>query len=258
MKTILYTNNIKIKQIVISITLVFFLFSNLNSQISKISSQNIKVDDFKASNNELEELIKPYKKEIIKLQKKIGFSTKSLSIRDGELEYTLGNLIADILLEESNNLFKNKFFKNIDFCLLNYGGIRGTLNKGVITQHDLVTIMPFNNLSTVVKISGNKVQELFQYLNNDNKQHPVSGLKIIFNEKKIQNVLIQNKKFNINKSYYVLTSNFLQEGGDKMDFFINPLELYNLETNIREVLIKHITMKKKIEVKLDNRIQRIK
>ena len=70
MKTILYTNNIKIKQIVISITLVFFLFNNLNSQISKISSQNIKVDDFKASNNELEELIKPYKKEIIKLQKK--------------------------------------------------------------------------------------------------------------------------------------------------------------------------------------------
>jgi hypothetical protein len=43
-----------------------------------------------------------------------------------------------------------------------------------------------------------------------------------------------------------------------MDFFINPLELYNLETNIREVLIKHITMKKKIEGKLDNRIQRIK
>ena len=105
--------------------------------------------------------------------------------------------------------------------------------------------IPFNNLSTVVKISGNKVQELFQYLNNDNKQHPVSGLKIIFNQKKIQNALIQNKKFNINKSYYVLTSNFLQEGGDKMDFFINPLELYNLETNIREVVIKHITMKKK-------------
>ena len=96
MKTILYTNNIKIKQIVISITLVFFLVSNLNSQISKISSQNIKVDDFQASNNELEELIKPYKKEIIKLKKKIGFSTKSLSIRDGELESTLGNRIADI------------------------------------------------------------------------------------------------------------------------------------------------------------------
>jgi len=129
---------------------------------------------------------------------------------------------------------------------------------GVITQHDLVTIMRFNNLSTVVKISGNKVQELFQYLNNNNKQHPVSGLKIIFNQKKIQNALIQNKKFNINKSYYVLTSNFLQEGGDKMDFFMNPLELYNLETNIREVVIKHITLKKKIEGKLDNRIQRIK
>jgi len=79
LKTILYTNNIKIKQIVISITLVFFLFSNLNSQISKISSQNIKVDDFHASNNELEELINLIKRKI-KLQKN-WILYKSLSIR---------------------------------------------------------------------------------------------------------------------------------------------------------------------------------
>ena len=76
--------------------------------------------------------------------------------------------------------------------------------------------------------------------------------------KKINKVLIQNKKFDINKSYYVLTSNFLQEGGDKMIFFKDPLELYSLNTNIREVLVKYISRKKNIESKLDNRIIRKK
>ena len=63
---------------------------------------------------------------------------------------------------------------------------------------------------------------------------------------------------NINKSYYVLTSNFLQEGGDKMIFFKEPEELYDLNLNIRDVLIYHIANKKMISSKLDNRIKRIR
>jgi 5'-nucleotidase len=55
-----------------------------------------------------------------------------------------------------------------------------------------------------------------------------------------------------------LTSNFLQEGGDKMVFFANPIELYSLDLNLREVLIKYIQSKKEIIGKLDNRIIRLK
>ena len=42
-----------------------------------------------------------------------------------------------------------------------------------------------------------------------------------------------------------------------MNFFIKPLELYSLNTNIREVLINHISKIQIVRSELDNRIIRI-
>ena len=257
MKPILYTNNKKFKHIVIILTIFFFSCSNYNYQINDIKGENIIVLDSIVKNEELNKLINPYRNKIKELQKVIGYSQKSLSIRDGVLESSLGNLLADILIEESNPIFSKISSKEIDFCLLNFGGIRGNLNKGQITQHDLFTIMPFNNTSTVVKLSGEKVLELIQYINKEKLAHPVSGIKIEFKGNKINKVLVKNKKFNIDNTYYILTSNFLQEGGDKMVFFKNPLELYSLKTNIRDVLINYIMKKDTIVSKTDNRIIRL-
>ena len=225
--------------------------------IKEIKVNNIKIADSLSVNNELESIISPFRDEIKELEKVIGYSNESLSIRDGELESTLGNLIADILIEECNPVFNDLTTKNIDFSLFNYGGIRGTMNKGNITQHDLFTIMPFQNIAIVVKLNGSKILELLEYLNLENIAHPISGISIEFNQNEIK-AIINGKDFNINKSYYVLTSNFLQEGGDKMIFFKEPEELHDLNLNIRDVLIYHIANKKMISSKLDNRIKRIK
>ena len=225
-----------------------------NYKIQDSKGLNLRVVDSLNSNSELNLIISPFRDKIKDLEKTIGYSIKSLSVRDGMLESSLGNLIADILIEESKPIFKNITSEDIDFCLLNYGGIRGTLNKGVITQYDIFTIMPFENTSTVVELSGEKVLELVNYLKNEQKAHPVSGIKIEFKDDKIINILINNKKFNINNTYYVLTSNFLQEGGDKMMFFKDPLELFSLKTNIRDVLINFIVKTDTIVSNKDNRI----
>ena len=256
MKPILYFNNKKYKNIVIVIIILFLSCNNYNYQINNIKVENIIVLDSIVKNEELDNLVQPYRNKIKDLQKIIGYSKKSLSIRDGILESSLGNLLADILIEESKPVFNKMYSKNIDFCLLNFGGVRGNLNKGQITQHHLFTIMPFNNTSTVVKLTGKKVLELIKYINKAKLAHPSSGIKIEFIGEKIDKVLVENKKFNVDDTYYVLTSNFLQEGGDKMDFFKNPLELYPLKTNIRDVLINYITKKDTIIGKKDNRIIR--
>jgi 5'-nucleotidase len=248
----------KLKLIVLIITLLSFSCTNTSYNISNISFEdNIKIKD-SIIDSEIELIIKPYRNKIKKLKKVIGSSKESYSIRDGKLESTLGNLIADILYEECNPKFKEITSKNIDFALFNYGGVRGTLNKGDITQHDLFTIMPWKNLATVVKIKGEKVVDLINYFNNENLAHPSSKIEIEFFNKKVKKILINKKEFESDKDYYVLTSNFLQEGGDKMIFFKDPLELYNLNLNLRELLIKSMTNKKLVESKLDNRIFRSK
>ena len=246
----------KLKLIVLIITLFSVSCTNTGYTISKVSYEdNIKVLD-SIDDIEIELIIKPFRDKIKTLEKTVGFSKESYSIRDGKLESTLGNLIADILYEESNPEFYKITSNNIDFALFNYGGVRGTLNKGEITQHDLFTIMPWKNLATVVKIKGEKVIDLVDYFNNENLAHPSTRLEIEFINNKIKKILINKRKFDKNKSYYVLTSNFLQEGGDKMTFFKDPLELYNLNLNLRDLLIKSIENKKTIESKLDNRIFR--
>ena len=224
----------KLKLIVLIITLFSVSCTNTGYTISKVSYEdNIKVLD-SIDDIDIELIIKPYRDKIKTLEKTIGFSKESYSIRDGKLESTLGNLIADILYEESNPEFYKITSNNIDFALFNYGGVRGTLNKGEITQHDLFTIMPWKNLATVVKIKGEKVIDLVDYFNNENLAHPSTRLEIEFINNKIKKILINKRKFDKNKSYYVLTSNFLQEGGDKMTFFKDPLELYNLNLNLRD------------------------
>jgi len=234
---------------------MFASCEKVNYVVSDVQGNNIKISDSLIIDNQLEQLIAPYRNELKRLEKVIGYSNQSLSVRDGELESTLGNLIADILMEECNPVFKNMSGKNIDFCLLNYGGVRGTMNRGNITQYDLFTIMPFKNLATVVKLDGNKILELLKYLSKENIAHPVSGINIEFNDEKITTI-IGDKKFDINKSYYVLTSNYLQEGGDKMNFFKDPLKLIELNLNIRDILINNIKKRKSVSSKLDNRIIR--
>jgi len=247
----------KFRLIVLILTILIYSCAETNQKIVKVSiNENISIADT-IDNVEIEKIITPYRNKIKSLEQVIGFSEASYSIRDSELESTLGNLIADILYQECNYEFKKINSREIDFALFNYGGIRSTLNEGEITQHNLFTIMPWKNVATVVKIDGQKVIDLIDYIDSENLAHPSSKLNIKFFEDKTSEVYINGKKFNKEKDYYVLTSNFLQEGGDKMTFFSNPIELHSLELNLREVLISHIKNKKTIVSRVDNRIERI-
>ena len=96
---------------------MFFSCVSIQYQINSIEVENTKVFDSSAKNLELDNLIRPYRNKIKKLEKKIGYSEKSLSIRDGGLESTLGNFIADVLIKNSDSIFYNLTSKKIDFCL---------------------------------------------------------------------------------------------------------------------------------------------
>ena len=110
----------KFNLFVLILTFLCFSCTNNKTSIIKVSTEkNIKIKD-SINNNELELIIDPYRKEIKTLEKVIGYSKGSYSIRDSELESTLGNLIADILYEEINTEFKKIESKELDFALFNF------------------------------------------------------------------------------------------------------------------------------------------
>ena len=231
--------------------------SNTIFEISEINAENIKISSSNEENEELENIIEPYQIKINSLRKVIGYSKNSMSVRDGVLESSLGNFLADILMAEVNLIF-NEFTENqIDFCILNMGGVRANINEGIVTQHDLFKVMPFENKAVVVKITGKDVLNMVNFINEENKAHPTSGLKIVYVKNELDNILIKNKVFDITKNYLVLTSDFLQNGGDNMYFLESPIEKFELNINIREAFINRIKSIDTVYGKKDNRISRI-
>ena len=74
-------------------------------------------------------------------------------------ETNLGNLITDAMEDYAAKNFKHK----PDFAVTNGGGIRASISKGKVTQNDIITVLPFGNLISQIKVKGTNVKEAFEH-----------------------------------------------------------------------------------------------
>ena len=224
--------------------------------LTKIEGKQLPVTGGINSKKEIEDFIKPYKESVDKeMNTIISYTTSNLVRTDGELESSLGNLMADLCFEKANPIFKSRNGKNIDFALFNYGGIRAGITHGNITTQNAFNLMPFENSLVVVELSSQKIEELVQYLIKENKANPISKHVQLVITKSGYTLKINNQLLDKNKTYFVLTSDYLQNGGDHMNFFKDPVNLYSIDYKIRSAIIDYLTEKDTIKVNLDGRFR---
>ncbi len=255
------------------LSLLFFIFHLLISscksvtsyseketqQLYKTQATQIKIDSTTAKNKRINDFIKPFKTHLNnELDAVLCTTPINLTRTDGKLESSLGNLMADICYSQGNPKFKNKTSYEIDFVLLNYGGIRAAIPKGNITARNAFEVMPFENEMIIVELTGEKVKELLTYLTTQKKAHPIANIRLELKNNNYQNVTINNKPFKVIKNYFVLTSDYLQQGGDKMYFFKNPVSLHKIDYKIRNALIDYFKKATIITPNLDNRFSNAK
>lgn len=72
--------------------------------------------------------------------------------------------------------------------------------------------------------------------------------------KKATQILIQGKPLDNKKIYYVVTSDYLVNGGDNMTFFKKGVEKYDLDYKLRNVMIDYFKANKEIKANTDIRI----
>jgi 2',3'-cyclic-nucleotide 2'-phosphodiesterase (5'-nucleotidase family) len=102
---------------------------------------------------------------------------------------------------------------------LNNGGIRSIIPKGNVTARTAYEVMPFENSTVVLAISGKVVLEIVDYIISEKKPHPLSGMSFTINsDGKPSNIKIGNNNLEEEKVYYVVTSDYLANGGDNMLF----------------------------------------
>ena len=237
--------------------LLLFIFScKQDYSLHKIEGKRIEINDSLTADASIENFIKPYRENVNKnMDSVISYAPKTYSKAIGRYNTAIGNLMADAVFSESNPIFNSRTGKNIDFVLLNHGGIRSIISEGNITTRTAFEIMPFENSVVVTSIPGSQVQQLVKYLAEDRRAHPISNQLQLRLDKdfNIAAATVGGKPIDENQIYYVATNDYLYNGGDSMTFFQPTDSLYVLDYKIRNVLIDYFQKTDTINPKRDNR-----
>jgi 5'-nucleotidase len=114
--------------------------------------------------------------------------------------------------------------------------------------------MPFENELVVVNLTGDKVLELISFFINNKEAHPFCKNIELIISKNSYNLKIKGNVFNKNKTYNVLTNDYLHNGGSNMNFFKNSKKFTILDYKIRDVIIDYFKKTDTLKATLDNRV----
>lgn len=235
--------------------LLVFSCTQEKQSVTRIEGKRININDSIAADQNIEAFIKPFRERIEEdMNKVLSYAPKDMHKNDGELESTIGNLMADLIKSQSEPIYKKRTGKSIDICLLNHGGIRAPIPKGPIKTQTAFNVMPFENSIVVVELTTENVRNLIDYLASAKRAHPISGLTLkVDQDFTVKEALINGKPIEEGKTYTVVTSDYLQNGGDRMNFFKDPVSLEILDYKIRNAMIDYFKSVDTIPAVLDNR-----
>ena len=221
-----------------SFSIVLLLFGCSDKIIANYQSNNQEIDSLNNSSS-LDSIISPYRDSMKELMDEvIGYSGSSF-IKNGP-ESSLGNFVADVVF--NNGLAFISQEKNVPIhkviSLINFGGLRAPINEGIITVGNIYELMPFDNSIVILELSPDKVSEMLLYLYEKNGQ-PISNAKAkLSNDKK--EIYIKGAEYLFDVNLFVITSDYLADGGDKMNFFKNPVSKVDSGILIRDALIEYV------------------
>lgn len=148
-------------------------------------------------------------------------------------EVALGNLFADAMKQATG----------ADVAILNGGSIRSNrvYEPGEISRRDVLAMHPFGGSAVLVEASG---QTILDALNNGvskigesaGRFPQVSGLSFSVSPQapvgqRVQNVLVNGEKLDLNRAYRVAVTDYMSKGGDGYKMFAASKLLVNAESS---------------------------
>lgn len=216
-------------------TASLFLFSCKTAKIATIENKHY-VINANTVDSSAWYTIQPYKQNMDATMNKVIGKT-GMALTKDQPEGTLGNFVCDCLMKSCRPMM-GKDSALLNGVILNNGGLRTSLPEGEITVGKIFELMPFDNELAYVELSGEKTFEMMQFLAQKGGM-PVAGISMEIKNGEPQNIMINGVPFDKNKHYYFISSDYLINGGDKMDFFKNPVRVVFLKKLIRDAIIDY-------------------
>jgi 2',3'-cyclic-nucleotide 2'-phosphodiesterase (5'-nucleotidase family) len=173
-------------------------------------------------------------------------------------ESPLSNFISDLLLEYGNEFVQKNYPDcKIDFCLANIGGLRTSLPSGEIKVRNIFELLPFENEAVLLRLTGKQVADLADYIVSRDGEG-VAGISFGMKAGKAVNIKVQNKVLDPDTTYWMITNDYIANGGDGMKMLTDSARRIVTGEKIRDIVIRKLREIKKtghhITSKVDGRI----
>jgi 2',3'-cyclic-nucleotide 2'-phosphodiesterase (5'-nucleotidase family) len=211
--------------------LVLFLGACASTDTLAVHPEMLPVKTDLFSSNELTTIINPYRDSLRgEMDRVVGFSPMNMiATRPSS---SLMNWVADVIFVDQTRTVRLSI---PTFCLLNKGGIRSSINKGNITYGDVFKLMPFDNQIVWVQLPIECLKDIETYLRATGGEP-------------IANARIENGKLQINgmrddaTHFWVITSDYMMNGGDKATFFSKQTAVNHTGRLVRDAIMSEIEL----------------
>lgn len=203
----------------------------------------VKIEHTRA--NSIDSLVLPYKTKV-DAEMNVVIGKTEVDLLAARPNGNLGNVVSDAMLSLFRSAIPER--SNNVFCILNHGGLRAPFSKGEITLSDLFKVLPFDNQVVLVKMPAAAMDDIKSWLKASGG-HPISGFTFTQGE-----IRYPNGELWDGADFWLITSDYLKNGGDYAAFFSKNLKVIETGAILRESFQEYLL---KTGVLKDNAEQRI-
>lgn len=168
-------------------------------------------------------------------------------------ETNLGNYITDAMIKATS----------ADVAITNGGGIRDSISAGNITKGDVLTVFPFTNFAVTLEVPGSVIKEALEHgltdaPNSAGKFPQIGGMMVKYDSTRpagdrVTEITIAGEAIDPNKTYTLVTNDFMSIGGDGYEMFKAYQRTGEYEL-ISEIFENAIRNDGEINPQIDNRM----
>ncbi|MAM09741.1 MAG: multifunctional 2',3'-cyclic-nucleotide 2'-phosphodiesterase/5'-nucleotidase/3'-nucleotidase [Rhizobiaceae bacterium] len=181
-------------------------------------------------------------------------------------ECPMGNLVADAMLERVAG-------QGITIAIQNGGGVRASIDEGVVTMGEVLTVLPFQNTIATFQLKGSDIvaaleNGLSKIEEGAGRYPQVSGLKYTYDASKEPGSRVVSVEVETGEDefasidpetvYGVVTNNYMRGGGDGYAVFADKgMKAYDFGPNLEEAVAEYLGENSPYTPYVDGRITNV-
>ena len=154
--------------------------------------------------------------------------------------------------------------QGIQIAIANGGGLRASIDAGEVTMGEVLTVLPFQNTLSTFQVTGETVvaaleNGVSQIEDGAGRFPQVAGLTFAFDASqpagsRVSDVMVDGVPIDPAATYGVVSNNFVRNGGDGYEMFIEAENAYDFGPDLADVTAEYLAANAPYQPYLDGRI----